>query len=189
LNNNKSLFDGMIVFCAVVENNGFSAAARKLATTPSYVSKEIARLEHRLNARLLNRTTRKVSMTDAGRHYYERARQIVEDAQSAENQAISASSKPSGLLKISVPVSFSLSYLNNWLPEFLRAYPDIRLDIEASDRMADIVSEGFDVVVRAGRLDDSELVAKRLTSSRMMVVAAPGYLQNAGTPRHPGGGP
>ena len=175
----------MIVFCAVVENEGFTAAARALGHTPSHVSKEIARLEERLGARLLNRTTRSVSLTDAGERYFERARQIVDDAQRAHDQIVGAASTPSGLLKISVPVSISLSCLNAWLPEFLNGYPDIRLAIETSDRMVDIVGEGFDVVVRAGSLDDSDLVARRLSTSRLLIVASPDYLERAGTPKKP----
>ena len=185
MNNNPAIFDGLIVFCAVVENEGFTAAARTLGHTPSHVSKEIARLEERLGVRLLNRTTRSVSLTDAGGRYYERARQIVEDARRAQDQIMGAASTPSGLLNISVPVSLSLSCLNAWLPEFLSCYPDIRLAIETSDRMVDIVGEGFDVVVRAGSLDDSDLVARRLSTSRLLIVASPDYLERAGMPKKP----
>ncbi len=185
LNNNTSLFDGMILFCAVVENDGFTAAARKLGHTPSHVSKEIARLEQRLGVRLLNRTTRTVSLTDVGSRYFEKACHIIEDARQAEDQILSVASTPSGLLKISIPVSFGLSCLNAWLPEFLSLYPDIRLSIDASDRIVDIVAEGFDVVVRAGQLGDSDLVAKRLMMSRLLIVASPDYLEKAGIPKAP----
>lgn len=185
MNINTSLFDGMILFCAVVENGGFTAAARKLGHTPSHVSKEIARLEERLGVRLLNRTTRSISLTDAGSRYFEKARHIIEDARRAEDQILSAAGTPSGLLKISIPVSFGLSCLNAWLPEFLSLYPDIRLSIDADDRIVDIVAEGFDVVVRAGQLDDSDLVAKRLMTSRLLIVASPDYLERAGTPETP----
>lgn len=185
MNNKKTLFDGLIVYCAVVENEGFTAAARALGHTPSHVSKEIARLEERLGARLLNRTTRTVSLTDVGGNYYQKARQIIEDASSAEKQILDTSHKPSGLLKLSVPVSVALSCLNAWLPEFLDAYPDIRMSIDASDRLVDIVAEGFDVVVRAGQLKDSDLVARKLVTSRLMTVASPRYLATAGTPETP----
>lgn len=142
-------------------------------------------MEERLGVRLLNRTTRRVSLTDAGERYFERARQIVEDAHRARDQIMAAARSPSGLLKISVPVSISLSHLNDWLPEFLNRYPDIRLAVETSDRMVDIVGEGFDVVVRAGSLDDSDLVARRLSTSRQLIVASPDYLKRAGTPKTP----
>lgn len=185
MDNNESLFDGMALFCAVVEHSGFTAAARKLGHTPSHISKQVARLEERLGTRLLNRTTRSVSLTDAGARYFESARRIIEDARAARDQIHEASSRPSGLLKISVPVSLSLSCLNDWLPEFLNAYPDIRLNVEASDRMVDMVAEGIDVVVRAGHLKDSDLVARKLATSRLMMVASPKYLSAHGTPEHP----
>ena len=143
----------MIVFCEVVEAAGFSAAAQRLGHSASHVSKEIVRLEDRLGARLLNRTTRTVSLTDDGRIYYEHARRVVDDARDAESAILSVKDKPLGLLRVSVPVSFSLNYLNQWLPEFLDAYPEVNLEIEASDRIVDIVAEGYDVVVRAvGRI-------------------------------------
>ena len=136
----------MIVFCEVVEAAGFSAAARRLGHSASHVSKEIVRLEDRLGARLLNRTTRTVSLTDDGRIYYEHARRVIDDARDAESAILSVKDKPNGLLRVSVPVSFSLNYLNHWLPEFLDAYPDVNLEIEASDRIVDIVAEGYDGV-------------------------------------------
>jgi len=185
MSSNGAVFDGMIVFCEVVEAAGFSAAAQRLGHSASHVSKEIVRLEDRLGARLLNRTTRTVSLTDDGRIYYEHARRVVDDARDAESAILSVKDKPLGLLRVSVPVSFSLNYLNQWLPEFLDAYPEVNLEIEASDRIVDIVAEGYDVVVRAGQLDASDLIAKKLLTSRRLTVASPAYLRERGEPSRP----
>ena len=185
MSSNNAVFDGMIVFCEVVEATGFSAAAQRLGHSASHVSKEIVRLEDRLGARLLNRTTRTVSLTDDGRIYYEHARRVVNDARDAESAILSFKDKPFGLLRVSVPVSFSLNYLNQWLPEFLDAYPDVNMEIEASDRIVDIVAEGYDVVVRAGQLDASDLIAKKLLTSRRLTVASPDYLREHGEPSKP----
>ncbi len=182
---NNNMFDGILVFCAVVDNQGFAAAARSLGHTPSHISKEIARLEARLGTRLLNRTTRSLNLTEEGQRYYNSVRPLVDDVKQAENKLQQRVNIPGGMLKISIPVSFAQSCLNDWLPEFLDAYPDIRLTIEASDRKVDVIEEGFDVVIRAGRLDDSNLVARKLANSRLMTLAAPHYLEKYGCPQHP----
>ncbi|MEX3008540.1 LysR family transcriptional regulator [Hoeflea sp. TYP-13] len=186
MDNNRDLFDGMAIFCAVVDANGFAAAAERLGHSASHVSKEVARLEARLGARLLNRTTRTLSLTDVGQTYYEQAHRIVEDAREIRNSILSIGDKPMGLLRVSVPVSFARNYLDGWLPEFMRTYGDVRLHVEASDRMVDVVAEGFDVVVRAGRLDDTGLIARKLMMSRLLTVASPQYLTRNGTPDTPG---
>ena len=183
MNNNH--FDGMLLFCAVVEAGGFTAAAREFGRSVSHVSKEVARLEARLDARLLNRTTRRISLTETGRVYYTQARQIVRDAEAIDQRIQSVGDRPFGLLRVSVTVMFSHAYLNGWLPEFLRLYPDIACDIVVSDRKVNIVAEGFDAVVRAGRLEDADLIAKELTQTRQLAVAAPSYLETNGSPNHP----
>jgi DNA-binding transcriptional LysR family regulator len=185
MNANTDAFDGMIVFCEVVEANGFTAAARKLGHSASHVSKEISRLEERLSARLLNRTTRTISLTETGRLYYDHVRHIIDDARDVQSLILSANDKPVGLLRASVPVTFNQSYLSPRLPEFLAAYPDVRLYLEESDRMVDLVAEGFDVVVRAGNLDDTDFIAKRLMTSRLLTLASPAYLHEHGTPSVP----
>lgn len=185
MDNNNGLFDGMTIFCEVVEANGFAAAANRLGHSASHVSKEIARLEARLGARLLNRTTRRLSLTEIGRTYFEQSRQIIGDAKAVQKRILSIGEKPIGLLRISVPVSFSQTHINQWLPEFLQTYPDVRLDVEVSDRMVDIVAEGFDVVIRASRLDDTGLIARKLMTSRLLTVASPDYLQRHGEPQNP----
>ncbi|WP_136658948.1 LysR family transcriptional regulator [Nitratireductor sp. XY-223] len=185
MKNNKDLFDGMIIFCAVVDANGFAAAAERLGHSASHISKEIARLEERLGARLLNRTTRTLSLTEVGRVYYEQASMIVEDAREIRNRIVAAGDTPTGLLRVSVPVSFARNYLDAWLPDFMETFKNVRLHVEASDRMVDVVAEGFDVVVRAGRLDDTGLIARRLMTSRLLTVASPDYLSRQGTPQTP----
>jgi DNA-binding transcriptional LysR family regulator len=182
---NSASLDGLIVFVEVVEGGGFTAAARNLDHSVSFVSKEIARLEDRLGVRLLNRTTRSVIPTDIGRVYYERCRQIIADARDAERGITESHAKPQGLLNISAPVSFGLAYLNDVLPEFLADYPEITLNVEMSDRLVDVIAEGFDVVIRAGYLKDSNLIARRLMRSRLLTVASPEYLAREGTPLTP----
>lgn len=181
----KNLFSGMQIFCAVVENGGFGAAARLRGHSVSHVSKSVARLEARLGTRLLNRTTRTVSLTETGRTYYDHARQIIRDAESVERRIQSVGERPVGLLRVSVPVMFAQAHLKRWLPEFLSECPDVSVDLDASDRMVDIIGEGYDVIVRAGALNDTGLIAKKLLSTRQMTVAAPAYLKAHGEPAHP----
>jgi len=185
MDHNKNLFDGMFLFCTVVEQDGLSAAARTLGHTPSHVSKEIARLETRLGARLLNRTTRRISLTEAGRIYYENARRIVEDAKATEDRLQITGDKPFGQLRMSVPVIFAHGCLNEWLPEYLKQYPDVTLNIDVSERRADLIAEGFDLLVRIGKLPSSDLIAREIFQTRRLTVASPDYLASHGTPHHP----
>lgn len=185
MDNNKHLFDGVAIFCAVVDADGFAAAAERLGHSASHVSKEIARLEQRLGVRLLNRTTRRLSLTEVGQTYYEQARRVVDDAREMRDRILSIGDKPKGLLRVSVPVSFARNYLDHWLPEFMRQFADVRLHVEATERMVDVVAEGFDVVVRAGRLEDTGLIARRLMTSRLLTVASPQYLARHGAPETP----
>lgn len=185
MDHNKALFDGMVLFCAVVEQNGLSAAARMLGNTPSHVSKEVTRLETRLGARLLNRTTRRISLTEAGRTYYGNARRIIEDAKTTEDRLHIAGDQPFGELRMSVPVVFAHGCLNCWLPEYLERYPEVTLNIDMSERRADLIAEGIDLLVRIGNLPASDLVARELFKSRRLTVASPEYLAQRGTPLHP----
>ena len=182
---NVELLDGITVFTTVVEAGGFSAAAKRLGRSVSFVSKEVSRLEARLKTRLLNRTTRSVVPTDTGQAYYERCRQIVAEAMDAEGDMAASHQNPQGQLKISMPVSFGNSYLDETLPDFLNTYPDITLNAELSDRYVDVVAEGYDVVIRAGKLKESSLIARKLTESRLMTIASPDYLERHGTPQTP----
>ncbi len=182
---NSTLLDGVAVFAAVVESGGFTAAAKRLGHTPSHMSKEITKLEGRLGARLLNRSTRSISLTDEGRAYFEHCRSIVETAQEAESEAMRGQAAPSGTLRIAAPVSFGLSHLRRILPPFMQRYPDVVIDIEFNERLIDLISEGVDVAIRIGRLQDSALVARKLGAFRGVVVAAPSYWKKHGRPSHP----
>lgn len=178
-----NLLDGMAVFVGVVNTGSFTAAAQALGHSTSYVSKEITRLENRLGSRLLNRTTRTISLTDAGRAYYERSNQIVIDAENAERSINQLQEKPSGLLRINAPGSFGSNYLLDVLSQFMHRYPEVKLEIEFNDRLIDVVAEGYDVVIRVGDIKDSNLVARKFTSSRAVVVASPDYIKRKGCPK------
>ena len=174
--------DEIAAFAAVADARSFTQASRRLGVSGAQVSKLVARLENRLGARLLNRTTRDVSLTDTGRAYLERARQVLEDFQSLES-SVRDQSGPRGLLKISAPMSFGASQLTPALLDFATAYPDVSLEVSSTDRLVNLVEEGFDVAVRIGSLADSSLVARRLAAVRMVTCAAPDYLAKHGAPQ------
>lgn len=176
--------DEINAFAAVADARSFTQGARRLGVSSAQVSKLVARLENRLGARLLNRTTRDVSLTDTGRAYLERARLLIEDFQSLEG-SVRDQSGPRGLLKISAPVSFGASQLTPALLDFAQAYPDVALDVSSTDRMVNLVEEGFDVGVRIGQLADSSLIARRLAAVRLVTCASPAYLQQFGSPLNP----
>ncbi|HEY8003028.1 MAG TPA: LysR substrate-binding domain-containing protein [Phenylobacterium sp.] len=177
-------FDEMNAFAAVADARSFTQGARRLGVSSAQVSKLVARLENRLGARLLNRTTRDVSLTDTGRAYLERARALLEDFEALEG-SVRDQSGPRGLLKISAPVSFGASQLTPALLDFAAAYPEVSLDVSSTDRMVNLVEEGFDVGVRIGQLADSSVIARKLAAVRMVTCAAPAYLHAAGTPAIP----
>jgi DNA-binding transcriptional LysR family regulator len=177
------LLDGVAVFVGVINAGSFTAAAHALGHSTSYVSKAVTRLEKRLGSRLLNRTTRTISLTDAGRAYYERCSQIVIDAENAERSINQLQEKPGGLLRINAPASFGSKYLLNVLSQFMHRYPEVKLEVEFNDRLIDVVAEGYDVVIRVGEIKDSNLVARKFTSSRGVVVASPDYLERKGCPK------
>lgn len=182
---NKDLFDGMVLFCKVIEQDGLSAAARVTGHTPSHVSKELQRLEARLGTRLLNRTTRKISLTESGEVYYRNARRIIDDAREVEDRLHATGDRPFGVLRMSVPVVFAHGCLNAWLPEFLELYPDVSLQIDVSERRADLVAEGIDLLVRIGELPSSDMIARELFRTAGVTVAAPSYIARKGMPDHP----
>lgn len=144
----------MAVFAAAVDHGGFSAAARSLRLTPSAVSKKIARLEDRLGARLLNRTTRQISLTEEGDRYYERARRILADIEEAELEVASLQAAPRGRLRVNSVTHFGLHHLTPLIPDFLARYPQVEVELTLEDRIIDIVDEGVDVAIRAGFLED-----------------------------------
>ncbi|MEN8213605.1 MAG: LysR family transcriptional regulator [Pseudomonadota bacterium] len=186
MNTNTALFDGIAVFVGVVKSGSFTAAAAHLGHSTSFVSKEIKRLEARLGVRLLNRTTRTISLTDAGRAYFGRCEQIVIDAENAEQSIGELQETPRGLLRINAPSSIGMRYLCTLLPDFMRLYPELKLEVEYNDRMINVVEEGFDVVIRVGEaLQDSSLVMRKLAGSRLVTVASPEYLAGHGRPQSP----
>ncbi len=180
---NTDLLDGVAVFVAVINSGSFTAAAEMLARSTSYISKQITRLEKRLGSRLLNRTTRTISLTDAGRAYFERCSQIVIDAENAERSINQLQESPRGLLRINAPVSFGSMYILDHLPEFMQLYPEVKLEVEFNDRLIDVVGEGYDVVIRVGETRDSNLVARKFTSTKSVTVASPEYLKRRGRPQ------
>ncbi|MGL4967111.1 MAG: LysR family transcriptional regulator [Inquilinus sp.] len=175
----------MIVFAQVVDSRSFSAAAARLGLSKSAVSKQIAKLEDRLGARLLNRTTRTLSPTDAGQDFYERCIRVAREVEEAERAITHLSAEPRGLLRLNAPASFGREYLAPLVPEILARWPELRIEALFEDRFVDVVAEGFDLVIRITRLQDSSLVARRIASCRRLVCAAPSYLARRGVPRTP----
>lgn len=175
-------FGEMEVFVRVVEMGGFSAAARACRMTPSAVSKLITRLETRLGARLVNRSTRKLQLTPEGTAFYERSTRILADLDEAERSA-STGEKPAGRIRFNTNASFATHILAPVLPEFLALYPKIALDMVQTDAVIDLLAERTDVAVRAGPLKSSNLIARKLGATRMMIVASPDYLRRFGEPK------
>jgi DNA-binding transcriptional LysR family regulator len=178
----------MEVFVRVVELGGFSAAARSLRMTPSAVSKLVARLEARLGARLVNRSTRKLILTAEGQTFHERSLRVLADLDEAE-RAVAASAAPRGRVRVNSSVPFGQHYLLPLAPRFLAEHPDIQLDITVTDQVIDLMDERADVAIRVGPMRASQLMARRIAQSRMVLVASPAYLARAGTPDHPDGLP
>ncbi len=177
-------FDEIGAFAAVADARSFTQAARRLDVSSAQVSKLVARLENRLGARLLNRTTRDVSLTDTGRAYLERARHLLDEFEALEG-SVRDQGGPSGLLRVSAPVSFGATQLMPAMLDFACGYREVSLDVSFADRMVNLVEEGFDVAVRIGQLPDSSLVARKLAAVRLVACAEPDYLARAGTPASP----
>jgi len=177
--------DAMQAFVAVADLQGFAPAARKLGLSPSGVTRLIAALEDRLGARLLQRTTRSVALTDAGARYLERARQILADVDEAEGAAEGERWLPRGRLVVSAPVGFGRLHASPIMSEYLKRYPEVSGDLRLSDLMINLVEEGVDLAVRIGHLADSSLVARHVGEMRRIVVASHRYLKAHGEPRAP----
>jgi DNA-binding transcriptional LysR family regulator len=176
---------GMAVFARVVEAQSFTAAATQLGMSRSAVSKTIAALEDRLGARLLHRTTRRLAQTEVGQAFYERCARIVAEAEEAELAVSHLQTTPRGTLRISAPVSFGILHLAPALPDFLKRYRELRVDIGLADRMVDLIEEGYDVALRIGALPDSSLVARLIGDNHMVLCAAPAYWQRRSRPVEP----
>ncbi len=172
----------MEAFASVVDNGGFTEAARKLGVSKSAISKHVASLETRLGARLLDRTTRRVSPTEIGLAYYDRATQVLDEAAAADAMVTSLQSEPTGTLRLSAAIDFGAQHLPDALSGFLKAYPDMRVHMMLDNRPVDLLSGRFDAALRIGNLSDSSLRARKLTTMRMAMVAAPAYLAEHGAP-------
>ncbi len=180
-------FGAIPIFVAVVENDGFSAAARKLGVSTSAVSKRINQLEQHLGVRLLHRTTRKLSLTEAGERYFEHAVQALTAAGQANDAVTEMQGEPQGKLKISSPMSFGRLHVAPLIPKLMRRYPKLRIDLVMDDRKVDLVAEGFDVAIRSafGSLPASTLIARRLAPLRHALCASPSYIDRHGLPGTP----
>ena len=177
--------DAMRAFVAVVTEGSFSNAANTLQLSPQLVSKYVSKLEEQLNSRLLNRTTRKVSLTEAGSHYFGHAQQILISIDDMESKLGGLQQNPKGVLRISAPVSFALKHMAKLITDFQIHYPLVKVDLQLTDRKVDIVEEGFDVALRIGQLKSSSLIAKKVAPIRVVLCAAPDYLNKHGTPTQP----
>lgn len=172
----------MEAFATVVDQGGFTDAAKKMGISKSAVSKHVSALEARLGARLLNRTTRRVSPTEIGLAYYDRARRVLNDAGEADALVTSMQTAPSGLLRISVATDFGVNHLSPVLGEFLQEYPNITVNMVLNNRYVELISEGFDMAIRIGELEDSTLRARKLADTTRKMIAAPSYFQQYGRP-------
>src|SRR3954471_16361040 len=177
--------DAMAAFVAVADLEGFAPAARKLGLSPSNVTRLIAALEDRLGARLLQRTTRSVTLTDVGARYLERARRILGDIEEAEISAQAERTQPRGRLVVSAPIGFGRLHVSPVMSAYLKRYPGVSGELRLSDRMINLVEDGVDLAVRIGHLADSSLVARGVGDMRRIVVASPDYLKRRGEPDNP----
>lgn len=174
----------LVAFVKSVEFQSFSAAARVLSTTPSAISKRVAKLEDRLSVRLLQRTTRSLNLTTEGKAYYERVSVLLRELEEADDAVISGG-KPRGKLTVATSLDFGQWLLVQSIPEFLRQYPEIEIDLRLSDRLVDLVVEGIDVAIRSGDLEDSNLIRRHLGRASFALCASPDYLKTHGTPKTP----
>ncbi len=177
--------EGLPVFVRVVREGSFSAAARVLELTPSAVSKQIGRLEDRLTVRLFNRTTRRLSLTEEGAAFYERASRILADLEDAAESVSSLKAVPRGRLRVTLPTAFGILHLLPALPDFIARHPEVTLEIDLNDRFVNMIEEGFDLALRVGDLEDSSLIGRRLAANRRVLAAAPAYLAGRPAPQRP----
>ena len=170
------------IFARVVTAGNMSAAGREMGLSPAVVSKRISHLEERLGARLFQRTTRQLTLTEAGQGFYDRVVNILAGIEEAEAYVTRRNTIPRGTLKVTLPTAFGRMHIAPYMAEFLEQYPDMRLDLELSDNFVDIVGEGYDAAIRIAELEDSSLVARKLAPSHRVICASPSYLSKMGKP-------
>jgi len=178
-------FEDLQAFVTVVEAGSFTAAAERLNGNKSAISRRVSALEKRLGVQLLRRTTRKLNLTDTGRSFFERSARILADLDEAESAVAQEHGELRGRLRVALPHSFGVRHMGEPIAQFSRMHPDVRFDLDLSDRQVDLTQEGIDVAVRIGRLQDSSLIARRLFDSRTVVCASPDYLRQHGVPQTP----
>lgn len=178
--------DEIEAFAAVVEHGGFTRAADALNIGKSAISKQVAKLEDRLGAQLLIRTTRKISMTEVGQAFYDRCRVIIADLEDAERAVVDLHEEPRGLLRINAPMSFGVMHLAKEVASFMAVHQELTVELDLSDRVVDVVEEGYDLVIRIMRLPDSTLIARKLAAFDRVICASPEYWAANGKPTHPG---
>jgi DNA-binding transcriptional LysR family regulator len=178
-------FAGMRILAEVVESGSFSAAGRRLGLAASSVARAVGTLENQLGVRLLNRTTRKLGLTEAGRLYHERSRRILAEVEEARLSVTQLEAAPRGTLRLNVPVVFGRLHIAPALPDFLALHPTLRIDLAMTDAFVDLVEEGMDLAIRIGELEDSSLIARRLAPNRRVLCASPAYLERHGVPASP----
>jgi len=178
-------FLALTAFAKVVETGSFARAAQRMNTSVSSVSRHVSDLEAHLNARLLNRTTRRLSLTESGRAFHQRCVQLLADLEEAEESAGAATIRPRGTLRLTSSITFGARHLAPTIAAFIARYPEMRFDIELSDRAVDLVDEGFDVAVRIGPIGSQNLVGRKVGETRLVCCAAPSYLAQRGEPATP----
>ncbi len=179
-----SRWETIEAFVAVVENGSFSKAADKLEVSKSHISRQISQLENRLDVQLLNRTTRVISLTDIGQSFFPTCKEILATLEDAERALIDQQQKPRGLLRISAAGLFGEDFVAPAAIQFMQKYPDIKIDMDFSNRVVDVISEGYDIAIRAGRLQDSSLIARRIAPRRLVVCASPKYYEKKNKPNN-----
>jgi DNA-binding transcriptional LysR family regulator len=173
---------GLREFVAVVENGGFTAAAAALEVSTAFVSRQVKRLEDGLDTRLLHRTTRAVRLTEMGRVYYERSREILDQLEALESDMADLQERPKGLVRVTAPGLYAQRYLAPALAEFTAKYPDVSIDLDTRMGLVDIVAEGYDLAVRMSALADSSLIARKVAPRRILVCGSPEYFERNGNP-------